>query len=380
MENEDAVERIVNQVQSPGNYPYGEDTFKFKANPFIEKFPDPRIFSGYNQELERTVDAIRNHSNVFILGAFGTGKTAMARTICEALRRVDTYMPLFVDVQKGRYSKMMLSKMIKQTATEPDPYASEAKLFETLTTTFEKTYQKGKASVIFFDEVIDGSNQTLRQILHVVKDIHDWEPTMVFNGTVYMRDQLSKRIAPLMDRVGEYIHLNGLGIDDVVGLVNKRIRLSCIISDWNGGATCGNDCSTCTRPFTRDSIELVQDNINGFPRHLINEFKGVVEAAAKSNADVVDQDLAEEVVSSSIRSTVELLSGDDKRIVDHLFESGSSALGAIAGETEMTQHTARGVVQSLESQGLLRPILVGTGVKYALMPKVVKYVVGLRRA
>jgi type II secretory pathway predicted ATPase ExeA/predicted transcriptional regulator len=362
---DDLISEVKEAFESGGNWPYEPGEHHFRSNPFAEQWPDPRLFAGYEDELKRLRENIQRNVNTFITGPFGTGKTILTKTMYDILDDVDGYQPVFVSVQKGRYSKAMAKRLLDELGEPVDSTASQADLYEDVTTALEQRYSDGVRTVMFYDEVINGSDGTLRQILHLQRDIENWEPVLVFNGTAHMLSQIHSKIEPLSDRIGDEITLAGLDPDGAVDLVNKRLRYYCTESEWKGGDGCEHD-DGAIGPFTRDSVELIHQDVTPYPRHIRRQCNTVIEEAARTDIDQIDFEFVRGALAQEASRKLEQLSDLAMDIVMFLDDTGASTANAITEEFGVSAYNVQEALTELEKEGLIRASEGTRGIEYKL--------------
>ena len=363
--SDDLISEMKREFESGGNWPYAPDGHQFENNPFAEQWPDPRLFAGYEDELRRLRENIQRNINTFITGPFGTGKTILTRTMYEVLQDIEGYQPVFVPVQKGRYSKTMAKRILDELDEPVDSTAGQADLYEDIMDALEQRYENDIRTVIFYDEVINGSDGTLRQILHLQRDIDDWEPVLVFNGTAHMLDQIHSKIEPLSDRIGDEITLSGLDPTGAADLVNKRLRFYCEASGWNGNSGCTHDDES-VEPFTREAVELLHQDVTPYPRHLRRQCNKVIEEAAREEIGVIDFEFVREVLSDDAAQKLDELSELALDIVKFLNEAGGSTANAISESVEASAYNVQESLTELEKEGLIRATDGNRGIEYKL--------------
>lgn len=363
--SDDLIAEVKEAFESGGNWPYETDEHYFGTNPFAEQWPDPRLFAGYDDELRRLRENIQRNVNTFITGPFGTGKTILTKTMYDILRDVEGYKPVFVSVQKGRYSKTMAKRILDDLGEPVDATASQADLYEDITVALQERYEEGTRTVIFYDEVINGSDGTLRQILHLQRDVQNWEPVLVFNGTAHMLDQIHAKIEPLSDRIGDEITLAGLDVDGAVDLVNKRLRCYCSESEWKDGSSCAHD-DGAVDPFTRESVELIHQDVTPYPRHLRRQCNTVIEEAARSDLEQIDFEFVRSTLAEEASRKLEQLSDLSMEIVTLLDETGSGTANAVTEALDVSAYNVQESLTELEKEGLIRATEGNRGIEYKL--------------
>jgi type II secretory pathway predicted ATPase ExeA len=362
---DDLISEVKEALESGGNWPYETGKHYFTTNPFAEQWPDPRLFAGYEDELRRLQENIQRNVNTFITGPFGTGKTILTRTMYDILADVEGYKPVFVSVQKGRYSKTMAKRILDELGEPVDATASQAVLYEDITTALQDRYDDGIRTVMFYDEVINGSDGTLRQILHLQRDIEDWEPVLVFNGTAHMLDQIHAKIEPLSDRIGDEITLAGLDPEGAFDLVNKRLRYYCTESEWKDGGGCAHD-DAAVEPFTRDSVDLIHQDVTPHPRHIRRQCNTVIEEAARENLDRIDFEFVRGTLAQQTSRKLEQLSELAMEIVVLLDKSGPSTANAVTESLDTSPYNVQEALTELEKEGLTRASEGHRGIEYKL--------------
>lgn len=363
--DDDLISEMKAEFESGGNWPYNADGHRFTTNPFAEQWPDPRLFAGYENELRQLRENIQRNINTFITGPFGTGKTILTRTMYEVLDDVDGYKPVFVAVQKGRYSKAMAKRILDELGEPVDSTAGQADLFEDITAALEDRYANDVRTVIFYDEVINGSDGTLRQILHLQRDIDNWEPVLVFNGTAHMLDQIHANIEPLSDRIGDEITLSGLDTEGAIDLVNKRLRYYCEESEWGDGSGCVHDDGAVV-PFTRESVELIHQDVTPYPRHIRRQCNTVIEEAAKTGRDEVDFEFVREILADEASRKLDQLTDLATDIITQLDDTGASTANAVTETLGVSAYRVQESLTELEKEGLIRAKEGNRGIEYKL--------------
>ena len=362
---DDIIADIKREFESGGSWPYEVDGHHFATNPFAEKWPDPRLFAGYEAELRRLRGNIQRNVNTFITGPFGTGKTILTKTMYQVLGEVDGYEPVFVSVQKGRFSKTMAKRILDELDEPVDPTANQAGLYDDVTDALEARYEEGTRTVIFYDEVINGSEGTLRQILHLQRDVENWEPVLVFNGTAHMLDQIHGRIEPLSDRIGDEITLSGLDVDGVLELVNKRLRYYCDVSEWRGSEGCLHD-EESVAPFTREAIELIHQDITPYPRHVRRECNEIIEAGAREERETLDFEFVRSTLAEEASRKLEQLSDLSEQVIVVLDEQGPSTANSVTEALDVSAYHVQESLTELEKEGLIRATEGTRGIEYKL--------------
>jgi type II secretory pathway predicted ATPase ExeA len=363
--SDDLISEVKAELESGGNWPYEAGGHRFATNPFAEQWPDPRLFAGYEGELKRLRENIQRNVNTFVTGPFGTGKTILTRTMYDVLDDVDGYEPVFVAVQKGRFSKTMAKRILDELGEPVDSTAGQADLYDDITTALEERYANDVRTVIFYDEVINGSDGTLRQILHLQRDIDDWEPVLVFNGTAHMLDQIHAKIEPLSDRIGDEITLSGLDVEGAVDLVNKRLRYYCEESEWGEGTGCEHD-EGAVAPFTREGVELIHQDVTPYPRHIRRQCNTVIEEAAKSGREEVDFEFVRETLADEASRKLDQLSDLATDIVAQLDDEGPSTANAVTEALDVSAYHVQESLTELEKEGLIRASEGDRGIEYRL--------------
>jgi len=362
---DDLISEMKAEFESGGNWPYAAGDHRFTTNPFAAQWPDPRLFAGYEDELRRLRENIQRNINTFVTGPFGTGKTILTRTMYDILDDVEGYEPVFVAVQKGRFSKTMAKRILDELGESVDSTAGQADLYDDVTTALKEQYANDVRTVIFYDEVINGSDGTLRQILHLQRDIDDWEPVLVFNGTAHMLDQIHAKIEPLSDRIGDEITLSGLDVGGAVDLVNKRLRYYCVESEWGDGTGCAHDDGSVA-PFTQESVELIHQDVTPYPRHIRRQCNTVIEEAAKTGRDEVDFDFVRETLADEASRKLDQLSDLATDIVTRLDEAGPSTANAVTEALDVSAYHVQESLTELEKEGLIRATEGDRGIEYKL--------------
>lgn len=362
---EDLITDLKQEFESGGNWPYTVGAHQFVSNPFAEQWPDERLFAGYEAELRELQENIQRNSNTFVSGPFGTGKTILTKTMYTILEDVEGYEPIFVPVQKGRYGKTMAKRILDELDEPIDATANQAALYNDVTTVLEERYAEGVRTVVFFDEVINGSDGTLRQILHLQRDIEDWEPVLVFNGTAHMLDQVHAKIEPLWDRIDDEITLAGLDPEGALDLVNKRLRYYCTASEWRGGEGCAHDEGS-VEPFTRESVELVHQDVTPYPRHIRRQCNEIIETAARQERDTIDFEFVREALAEEVSRKLDGLSDVAFDTVELLEREGELTANAITETLEVSPYHVNEALTTLEKEGLIRATDGTRGMEYKL--------------
>lgn len=362
---DDLISELKDELEGGGNWPYEPGSHRFESNPFAEQWPDSRLFAGYEDELRRLRENIQRNVNTFITGPFGTGKTILTRTMYDVLDDVDGYEPVFVPVQKGRYSKTMAKRILDELGEPVDSTAGQADLYGDIASALEDRYAAGVRTVIFYDEVINGSDGTLRQILHLQRDIDDWEPVLVFNGTAHMLDQIASKIEPLSDRIGDEITLPGLDPEGAFDLVAKRLRYYCTDSEWGGGDGCLHD-EWALDPFTEESIELIHQDVTPYPRHIRRQCNTVIEEAARADRAEIDFAFVRSVLAEEASRKLDQLSDLAMDIVTALDAEGPSTANAVTEALDVSAYHVQNALGELEKEGLIRASEGSRGIEYKL--------------
>lgn len=363
---DDLISDVKRELESGGNWPYEVGEHRFAGNPFAEKWPDPRLFAGYEDELRRLRENVQRNVNTFIMGPFGTGKTILTKTMYAILDDVEGYEPVFVSVQKGRFSKAMAKRILDELDEPVDASASQADLYDDVADALEDRYEDGVRTVVFYDEVINGSDGTLRQILHLQRDVENWEPVLVFNGTAHMLDQIHAKIEPLSDRIGDELTLAGMDVEGAIDLVNKRLRYYCAESEWNDE---GDGCAHgegALDPFTREAVELVHQDVTPYPRHIRRECNEVMEEAAKAGRDTVDFEFVRATLAEEASRKLENLSELSTDIVTFLDGNGPSTANAVTEGLDVSAYHVQESLTELEKEGLIRAGEGARGIEYRL--------------
>ena len=351
--SEDLISEVKRGFETGGNWPYAPGEHRFVRNPFAEQWPDAKLFAGYEDELRELQENIQRNSNTFISGPFGTGKTILTKTMYEILEDVDGYHPVFLPVQKGRYGKTMAKRILEELEEPVDSSANQADLYDDIVAVLAERYEADVRVVVFFDEVINGSDGTLRQILHLQRDIDDWEPVLVFNGTAHMLDQVHAKIEPLWDRIDDEIPLSGLDVEGAVALVNKRLRYYCSVSAWQDGPGCAHDEGS-VEPFTRESVELIHQDVTPFPRHIRRQCNEIIETAAREGRETIDFEFVRTALAAETSRKLDGLSDVAFDTVTALSDEGAMTANALTQTLEVSPYHIQEALTSLEKEGLIR--------------------------
>jgi DNA-binding MarR family transcriptional regulator len=234
-----------------------------------------------------------------------------------------------------------------------------------ITTALEERYADGVRTVVFFDEVINGSDGTLRQILHLQRDIEDWEPVLVFNGTAHMLDQVHAKIEPLWDCIDDEITLAGLDPEGALDLVNKRLRYYCAASEWRGGEGCAHDEGS-VEPFTRESVKLIHQDVTPYPRHIRRQCNEIIEAAARQERETIDFEFVREALAEEVSRKLDGLSDVAFDTVELLEREGELTANAITEALEVSPYHVNEALTTLEKEGLIRATDGTRGMEYKL--------------
>jgi type II secretory pathway predicted ATPase ExeA len=374
--SDDIISQIKGEFESGGNWPYHVGEHTFKQNPFSETWPGTQVFAGHETELKQLQENIQRNANTFITGPFGVGKTILTKTMYEILSDIDGYCPVLVNVEEGRFSKAMAERILDELEIDYNSGMKRANLYQIIVDELEELHDQGTRTIIFYDEVINGSDGTLRSILHLQRDVEDWEPVLVFNGTINIRDELYKKIRPLSDRISAQIHLEPFNIDDTLRFANKRLRYFCVSSEWNDGK-CSHDRGNIA-PFTRDTISLVHQDVTAYPRNLRDQLNVLVEHSAQHKLDEIDYAVAEDVIRDTAQDKIERVPDRGIRIIEFLSQNGASSANAISNSVDESTYNVQNTLNSLDENGLIRPTKSGRGVAYDLTPQAEKGLSSLR--
>jgi predicted transcriptional regulator len=273
----------------------------------------------------------------------------------------------------------MAKRILDELDESVDPNATQAALYDDVTDALEARYDDGVRTVIFYDEVINGSEGTLRQILHLQRDVENWEPVLVFNGTAHMLDQIHGRIEPLSDRIGDEITLSGLDVEGVLELVNKRLRYYCEASEWNEGDGCDHDDGSLA-PFTREGVELIHQDVTPYPRHVRRECNEIIEAGAKAEQDTLDFEFVRSTLAEEASRKLEQLSGVSERVVDALDEQGPSTANRVTETLDESAYHIQESLTELEKEGIIRATEGARGIEYKLTEQASRELSNLRRS
>lgn len=376
--NDDVISQVKGEFESGGNWPYEIGSHIFKQNPFSEKWPGARVFAGHEDQLRQLQENIQRNANTFITGPFGVGKTILTKTMYEILSDVEGYYPIFVNVEEGRFSKAMAEMILDELQLEYNSSTKQSDLYQIIIEELEDLHNQGTRTIIFYDEVINASDGTLRSILHLQRDVEDWEPVLVFNGTINIRDELGQKIRPLSDRISAQIHLEPFDIDATHNFVNKRLRHSCSSSEWNGDG-CDHDEGSI-KPLTRDAVSLVHQDVTAYPRNLRDQLNVLLEYGARHELDEIDYSVAEEVIQNTAEDKIERIPRRSLRVIEFLNESGPSSANAISESINESAYHVQDTLNSLDEDGLLRPTKSGRGVAYSLTSQAKKGLSNLKES
>ncbi len=376
---------VKEHLIEPINWPFEvNDFFSLSTNPFTDKLPDSRAFIGYENEVMDLLRCIRTKTNVFITGPIGTGKTAMCKSVNDAIvRSGKNYRSFFIRIEHARFEKELAKEMLKSIGGEYKEYSSVAELYKSVLSTCKELNSRGVTVVGFIDDIVHAGKGALRQVLYLIPDVLDYQPVLIFNGTGTTIKAIKRAVPSLIDRIGEYIYLEGLKkSDDVRRLVNVRIRLGCKVSIWNGGAGCKKmqegqiTCDECLGPFSGEVVSTSIEKVGNSPRNLINFFKIVIEKAAEEKKLSIEEKFADESSQVHFKKQVGELDDDEKKVVEYLFkmeeESSGANLNSIAAELNMTHYTSVKIIEDLMAKHLVILKLSGELTLYRLTPQVRK--------
>ncbi len=342
----------------------------WNSNPFVLKI-DPKLFTGYEEQVDATLNHINNGHKVAILtGNTGSGKTSMLKWLEYNLTENVFYVSkppqnpeMFVDIVLDHFPLGFFERILKKKPSlHTLPKYVNSKL-------------KNEKLVFLLDEAHE-TNRDVLEWLRVIIDQID-SVSLIMAGLPSLEQNVRDKLETLDQRITSRIVLTSLGRQDVEDMIRKRIE-----------AVGGKD----TMPFTPEAVDRIFIKTGGFPREVLKQCDRLINKVDKDVIDAADVQEMREVEISKVRVDEPVVTFSPKppskeqltnlpykqrKIIEMLAKSDwltpTSISDALEGTYKSKGHAIRSVnniLHRLMLDGFVQRESRGKAFMYALTPKI----------
>jgi len=240
----------------------------WKENPFTLKI-DPSLFVGYQEQLKRLVNHIREgHKVALITGSTGSGKTTILKFIERDFDK--NYEILYISkpprkedltsVFLSRFKPSLLQRLLGVKVGLHDIHVH-----------LNKKLDKKKLLVLL-DETHEADVEVLKWFRTISDQVDNMQ--LVLAGLSTVEDILRSNVETLKSRVINHIELINLKREDSRELIRRRIESV-------GGEN--------IKPFTDNCLNEIYDISGGFPREILKICDKLVQKAVEDGRQEIDK-------------------------------------------------------------------------------------------
>ncbi len=345
--------------------------YNWNSNPFILKI-DPKLFTGYEQQVDAIMSHINNQHKVALLtGNTGSGKTSMLKWLEYNIRENVFYVSkppkdpeTFVDIVLDAFPLNFWERIMKRRPTLHNlPKYMNNKL-------------KGNQLVFLLDEAHETNKDVLEWLRVTIDQIDNVSLTMA--GLPALEQMLKERLETLDQRITNRISLTSLTRDNTKDLIKKRIE------------SVGGDG---TKPFTEEAIDKIFHRTGGFPREVLKQCDKLVSKLDKDVIDGEDVESIREFSPENVRlddpvvtfspkppsmEKINELPYKQRKIVDLLSKENWITPSSIVEKLDFKSYKTKGhairstnnILHRLQKYGFVQRESRGKTFMYTLTPKV----------
>ena len=341
------------------------------SNPFVLKI-DPRLFTGYEEQLNAALNHIKNgHKVAMLTGNTGSGKTSMLKWLEFNVRENVFYVSkppqnpeMFVDIIIDHFPLTFFEKILKK---KPNLHALPK---------YVNMKLKGNHLVFLLDEAHE-TNKDVLEWLRVIIDQLD-NVSLIMAGLPSLEQTVKEKLETLDQRITTRISLTSLTRDDTEDLIKKRIEAV-------GGSG--------TSPFTEGAIDKIFMKTGGFPREVLKQCDKLIHKVDKDVIDAVDVSEMREFTQSNVRVNEPVVTFSPKppseeqlnnlpykqrKIVELLAKENWLTPGSVVEKLDFKSYKSKGhairsvnnILHRLMLDGFIQRETRGKAFMYALTPKV----------
>lgn len=333
-------------------------------NPFTGeeiRLRDPRMFAGYKEELKQVVSNIDDLMNVFVVGAYGTGKSTFVNYLLEGLPK-EEFQTSFImkppDSVKAFFIRILSDYNTRFKTTE-----SIGGLFAVLINKIRDIAKDGRKCVIAVDEIADTSVNTMRW-LRILSD----EPlSLVFVGYPKTPSIIRDRFFPLYDRIFKTVELKGFSLNETIEFIARRIRVASVTADWD------KPFKMDISPFELDAVDILLDQSGGAPRYLLRACYDAIRWLIDNKAHSIDAISLRNLFEDKTGSTFNTITRRQRDVAEILFKRGSLSSADIGKALGLSTAAVDSLLKPLEQAEIIRKVGKRKGYEYSLTPMAERY-------
>jgi type II secretory pathway predicted ATPase ExeA len=335
--------------------------FGWKKNPFTFRI-SPELFVGYGREMsDITINLNEGGKFSLLLGPTGAGKTTMLMALLKkfGFKRKIIYLPKppkdprdFVDIFRSK-----LGSRISFFSGD------ERRLCLYGLNSYLNRKLKDERCLLFVDEAHEASVETLEWLRTLGDQVDNMH--IVMAGLPVFESILQDKLETFLRRITLRVELSNLTKSETRELIKKRIE--------NSG---GDDIE----PFTADSIGLIYQKTEGFPREIIRLCDTLIRDATKKNITTIDAAFLSEAEEKAGRISVEAMKDvpdRQKNILGVLKTGGAMTPAQVAERMNMKEYKNRdnairsmnNLLNRLLKDGMVTRVKVGNAYKYEVAQK-----------
>lgn len=262
------------------------ESLNLRREPFSTS-PDPAFLyrsSAHNSVLKRLEIAIRLKRGLsLILGDVGTGKTTLSRVLLREFSNDEDF--IFHMILDPTYNSefQFLETLVKMFRITPDARTTHDYKEEIEKYLFKKGVDENKTIVLLIDE----GQKLGTNFLEVLRTLLNYETNEYKLLQVVIMSQMEllpriRRIKNFYDRVALRYIINPLDVKETEEMINFRLR--------QAGLSPGRQL------FTSESIKLIFENSQGYPRKISVLCHNALEELIIQEKDSVDENVVMKLI------------------------------------------------------------------------------------
>jgi general secretion pathway protein A len=252
--------------------------------------PDPQFFyhsTSHNTVLKRLEISIRLRRGLcLVLGDVGTGKTTLSRTLLQTFKDDSDFIFHLILDPSFKSEFQFLFSLVKMFGIMPD-FKSTLDFKEALEKhLFQKGVEENKTIVLLIDE----GQKINQENLEVLRTLLNYETNefkllqLVIMAQVELLPRL-KKIRNFMDRVALKYTINPLDENETKEMIEFRLEQAGYHNETN--------------LFTDESIKMIYQQTQGYPRRISMLCHDALEAAVMKDCPVVDGQIVRELLEQN---------------------------------------------------------------------------------